>query len=259
MNLAFALAFVDIARTHFRAFPEQAPAQPAKIEPDAAVAVSVTGAAKACEQALPHTIPVGPLETDPSPAPARVTVSMCIEVAATTEPLVTPLLLLLPLLVVVVVVLLVVVVLPPALPPLPPPACAVGAETWTERASEASEVPLGVFTKADTRESRITPTPALEPIVTGTEKVALCPPANVAMLHSTWPVEPEHENAGPPVCETVPSDHAPGDKSTVTQNDDRFDPWFDTVRPIEPMPPGGMVEGEIVSLIEMFDGGGPTI
>src|SRR6266511_1974950 len=58
--------------------PEQSPLQPAKLEPEAAVAVRMTEvpSAKACEQVLPQSIPAGLLVTMPAPLPAFATVSV---------------------------------------------------------------------------------------------------------------------------------------------------------------------------------------
>src|SRR5579872_2645140 len=57
--------------------PEQAPLQPAKVDPAAAVAVRVTGVplAKLALQVLGQVMPAGLLLTDPEPVPASVTVS----------------------------------------------------------------------------------------------------------------------------------------------------------------------------------------
>src|SRR5262245_29350240 len=55
--------------------PEQAPDQPAKLEPAAGVAVSVTGtAAKGAEQVEPQLIAFGLEVTVPEPLPVLVTV-----------------------------------------------------------------------------------------------------------------------------------------------------------------------------------------
>jgi hypothetical protein len=58
--------------------PEQAPLQPAKVDPAAAVAVKVTGVplAKLALQVLGQVIPLGLLLTDPEPVPASVTVKV---------------------------------------------------------------------------------------------------------------------------------------------------------------------------------------
>src|SRR5437764_8448591 len=63
--------------------PLQAPLQPVKVEPAAAVAVSVTDVpeANAAEQVAPQSIPAGELVTVPEPVPALVTVSVCVATA----------------------------------------------------------------------------------------------------------------------------------------------------------------------------------
>jgi hypothetical protein len=60
--------------------PEQAPLQPVKVEPDAAVAVNVTvvPALNVAEQVVPQLIPAGELVTEPEPEPVLVTVSVCV-------------------------------------------------------------------------------------------------------------------------------------------------------------------------------------
>jgi len=57
--------------------PEQSRCQPAKREPSAAVAVSVTTvpSSKSAAQTAPQSIPAGSLVTVPVPEPLRVTVS----------------------------------------------------------------------------------------------------------------------------------------------------------------------------------------
>jgi len=57
--------------------PEQAPLQPAKVEPAAAVAVRVTGVplAKLALQVLGQLMPLGLLLTEPDPVPVSVTLS----------------------------------------------------------------------------------------------------------------------------------------------------------------------------------------
>jgi hypothetical protein len=57
------------------AVPEQAPLQPAKVEPGAGAAVRVTEVplAKLAEQVAPQLMPAGRLVTDPLPVPALVT------------------------------------------------------------------------------------------------------------------------------------------------------------------------------------------
>ncbi len=59
--------------------PEQAPLQPANVDPALATAVSVTVVplAKAAEQMEPQLIPAGELVTVPDPVPALVTVNVC--------------------------------------------------------------------------------------------------------------------------------------------------------------------------------------
>ncbi len=58
--------------------PEQAPPQPAKVEPEPALGMSVTlvPASNACEQTEPQSIAVGELETVPEPEPDVETVRM---------------------------------------------------------------------------------------------------------------------------------------------------------------------------------------
>jgi hypothetical protein len=55
--------------------PVQAPDQPAKVDPEVGVAVSVTTelAANEAEQVFPQEMPAGEEETDPEPEPERVT------------------------------------------------------------------------------------------------------------------------------------------------------------------------------------------
>ncbi len=59
--------------------PEQSPDQPVNADPADAVAVSVTTAPspKLAEHVAPQLIPLGLESTEPLPAPARVTVSVC--------------------------------------------------------------------------------------------------------------------------------------------------------------------------------------
>jgi hypothetical protein len=70
------------------AVPLQAPLQPAKAEPEAALAVSVIGvpAATAAVQTVPHAIPAGELVTVPAPVPVLVTDSVAVA-PAVVEPL----------------------------------------------------------------------------------------------------------------------------------------------------------------------------
>jgi hypothetical protein len=58
--------------------PEQAPLQPAKVEPAAGVAVSVSVVPDSTVslQSVPHAIPAGVLDTEPAPVPLFVTVSV---------------------------------------------------------------------------------------------------------------------------------------------------------------------------------------
>ena len=58
------------------ALPVQAPLQPTNVDPEAVVAVRVTGVPRAivCAQAVPHEIPAGALVTVPAPVPVFVTV-----------------------------------------------------------------------------------------------------------------------------------------------------------------------------------------
>src|SRR5438552_11410798 len=60
--------------------PVQAPLQPVKVEPAAAVAVSVTEVSlgTANEQVVPQSMPGGELVTEPEPEPAFVTVRVCV-------------------------------------------------------------------------------------------------------------------------------------------------------------------------------------
>jgi hypothetical protein len=61
--------------------PEQPPPdQPPNVEPEPAVAVSVTGvpAANACEQAEPQLMPAGMLLTLPEPLPDPLTLRVCV-------------------------------------------------------------------------------------------------------------------------------------------------------------------------------------
>jgi len=69
--------------------PLQAPLQPAKVEPDAAAAVSVNWVptATVSVQSAPHAIPAGELVTVPVPVPFLVTVSVTGTGAAVAEPL----------------------------------------------------------------------------------------------------------------------------------------------------------------------------
>ena len=57
--------------------PEQAPDQPANLEPAAAAAfrVTVLPSANRAAQALPQLIPAGALDTEPEPLPVTATVS----------------------------------------------------------------------------------------------------------------------------------------------------------------------------------------
>jgi hypothetical protein len=67
-----------IVTVQVAAVPVQAPVQPLKVEPAAAVAVSVTVLfwLKLAAQAAPQSIPAGELVTVPVPVPALVTVSI---------------------------------------------------------------------------------------------------------------------------------------------------------------------------------------
>jgi hypothetical protein len=68
--------------------PLQAPPQPAKVEPDADVALRLywVPARPDCVQSLPHEIPAGKLDTVPEPVPLLVTVSVTFE-GLVVEPL----------------------------------------------------------------------------------------------------------------------------------------------------------------------------
>jgi hypothetical protein len=76
LNVAVTLRDAVMDNAHVDV-PEQAPLQPAKLEPAAAAAVSVTAApeAKLPVQVLPQLMPVGLEVTAPVPVPARVTAS----------------------------------------------------------------------------------------------------------------------------------------------------------------------------------------
>jgi hypothetical protein len=68
--------------------PEQAPLQPAKVEPDVAVAVRVTGvpAGSVSAQSEPQAIPAGALVTVPAPGPVLLTDSVAVALPV-VEPL----------------------------------------------------------------------------------------------------------------------------------------------------------------------------
>ena len=76
MNVAVAVAAAFRARVHVDV-PLQAPDQPANVEPDAAVAVSLTDVplANLALQVVPQLMPDGLLVTVPVPVPALWTVS----------------------------------------------------------------------------------------------------------------------------------------------------------------------------------------
>lgn len=75
--MAVTVRFVDIA-TEQAPVPEQAPLQPAKVDPVAAAAVNVTAVREryVAEQLPGQLIPVGVDLTEPVPEPATVTVSV---------------------------------------------------------------------------------------------------------------------------------------------------------------------------------------
>ena len=68
----------SIVTVHVAAAPEQSPDQPAKVEPLAGVAVSVTTVpwSKSRMQVAPQSIPLGVLVTDPLPPPVFATVTV---------------------------------------------------------------------------------------------------------------------------------------------------------------------------------------
>ena len=70
--VTFAAAVIDTVQVPV---PEQAPDQPAKVEPDAAVAVRVTLVPEAndAEHVAPQLMPAGLDATDPLPLPAMAT------------------------------------------------------------------------------------------------------------------------------------------------------------------------------------------
>jgi hypothetical protein len=77
-GVAVNVAVTDVAALTVTAqvpVPEQAPLQPAKVEPEAGAAVRVTAVpgAKDCEQVAPQLIPAGALVTVPPPVPLLVT------------------------------------------------------------------------------------------------------------------------------------------------------------------------------------------
>jgi hypothetical protein len=81
-NLAVTAVLAVIVHVH-AVVPLQAPPQPMKVEPEAAVAVRVTGApmGSAVLQLLPHEMPAGVLVTVPAPVPAVVTESAAVGTA----------------------------------------------------------------------------------------------------------------------------------------------------------------------------------
>ena len=76
VNVAVAFLAASIVSWQVVAAPVQSPLQPAKVEPVAGAAVSVTVApsAKSCAQVAPQSTPAGWLVTVPEPVPARLTV-----------------------------------------------------------------------------------------------------------------------------------------------------------------------------------------
>jgi hypothetical protein len=77
LNLAPTARACETVVVQVGLIPLQAPDQPAKTEPGAGAAVSVTcvPAVKVAVQAVPQSMPVGAEVTTPTPAPFRVTVS----------------------------------------------------------------------------------------------------------------------------------------------------------------------------------------
>ena len=73
VKVAFTTLSADIDTVH-APVPEQAPLQPAKVDPEAGVAVNVTDKVelKAAVQAEPQLIPAGLLVTVPLPVPSLV-------------------------------------------------------------------------------------------------------------------------------------------------------------------------------------------
>jgi len=78
LNVAVTLLLLFIAKVQVEEVPEQAPDQPAKTEPEAAVAVKVTEVpvVKEALQVVPQLIPEGLLVTVPEPVPAFETVNV---------------------------------------------------------------------------------------------------------------------------------------------------------------------------------------
>ena len=76
MNVAATVRSLDIVTTQ-AAVPVQAPVQPVKVLPVAAVAVRVTAVPETnvAEQPTPHDTPAGELLTRPDPVPLRLTES----------------------------------------------------------------------------------------------------------------------------------------------------------------------------------------
>jgi hypothetical protein len=97
LNVAVTVVAALIVQEQVAAVPPQAPLQPANVEPDAAVAVSVTGVptASAAVQLVPQVIPVGELVTVPPPVPFFVTVSAtaatAVDAPLTAREIVSPL------------------------------------------------------------------------------------------------------------------------------------------------------------------------
>jgi hypothetical protein len=77
LNLAPTVRACETVVVQIGLVPEQAPDQPAKTEPGAGVAVSVTcvPVVKLAAQVDPQSMPAGAEVTRPAPAPFRVTVS----------------------------------------------------------------------------------------------------------------------------------------------------------------------------------------
>jgi hypothetical protein len=77
LNVAVTAVAALIVHAHVAAVPLQAPLQPAKTDPEAAVAVSVTGVptARDSAQSAPQAMPAGALVTVPEPVPFFVTES----------------------------------------------------------------------------------------------------------------------------------------------------------------------------------------
>lgn len=78
LNVAVTVSAAFIVTEHVPVPEHPAPLQPAKTDPDAGAAVSVTlvPPVKLAEHPLPQVIPAGLLVTVPAPVPANVTVNV---------------------------------------------------------------------------------------------------------------------------------------------------------------------------------------